>query len=242
MARTKSQSRRDLVISLACGCDAARYVTVQAHSCSGECVCSWKMPKSDVVVHRHRIYQFRPRFRHGCSTHLDHFETQNTTEGTSWYIFDFPHWFLVGATCPRPLFIANQRNRVILTQILRMVICYKPNSGGVKSLEQLSIWTGLHLGFGVICACLPVFRVYLPKDASIINATLIGLYTTVTTCFPRLSRKSSRFGNGDSTLPSFVRPNKPAGLMLSSSPELPSTELSDVSLIERLGAAEFHVR
>jgi hypothetical protein len=139
-------------------------------------------------------------------------------------------------------FLTKQRHRVILTQILRMVFSYDPKGGGVLSLEQLSIWTGLHLGFGIICACLPVFRVYLPKDDGLINTTLKRLYTTVTTHFYRFSRKYSSSGYSDPTLPSFVRPNRVEDVKLLSTDELPLTEFSVVSEVERLGGAEYHLR
>ncbi|KAM7195036.1 integral membrane protein [Rhypophila sp. PSN 637] len=56
---------------------------------------------------------------------------------------------------------------VMITQILRMVFGYNPDPNSdrsVTSLAQLSVWTGLHLGFAIICACLPLFRVYFPKS------------------------------------------------------------------------------
>ncbi|KAG9238581.1 hypothetical protein BJ875DRAFT_511081 [Amylocarpus encephaloides] len=47
---------------------------------------------------------------------------------------------------------------VIITAILRLVKGYHPDGEtSITSLSGLSLWAGLHLGFGVICCCLPNF-------------------------------------------------------------------------------------
>lgn len=136
---------------------------------------------------------------------------------------------------------AEQYFRVMITQIIRMVYSYDPRGGTILSLAKFSVWTGLHLGFSIICACLPVFRVFLPKDNGIINTALRMLYKTVTTRFNRTSSNSPTDHNGPS-LPSFVRPYKQTGLGIQSRDQLPLTGISVVSEVEVLGVAEYHLR
>ncbi|CAI6100699.1 unnamed protein product [Clonostachys chloroleuca] len=100
---------------------------------------------------------------------------------------------------------------VIITQVLRMIFGYNPDTGGdrsVTSLSRLSLWTGLHLGFAIICACLPVLRVYLPADKWISNSRLGHLYNSFSGWMSSGSRKSkSPSHSGKSSLPTYQEPN-----------------------------------
>jgi hypothetical protein len=131
---------------------------------------------------------------------------------------------------------------VIITQIIRMIFGYNPHNEdkGITSLARLSVWTGLHLGFGIICACMPVFRTYLPRKDGPINSGLRRLFGTVSGW---LGRHSSISGSRSSRpqLPSFVHryPEKTA-TKKSSADELPLTKISVLSEVEVLGAAEYH--
>lgn len=92
-----------------------------------------------------------------------------------------------------------------------MIFGYNPDTGGdrsVTSLSRLSLWTGLHLGFAIICACLPVLRVYLPADKWISNSRLGHLYNSFSGWMSSGSRKSkSPSQSGKSSLPTYQEPN-----------------------------------
>jgi len=89
----------------------------------------------------------------------------------------------------------------IVTSILRLIKGYNPDGDtSITGLSHLSIWTGLHLGFAVICACLPVFRVYIPKHG-IFSSKMRLVYNTVGGWVGRTNSRDK----SNASLPKYMR-------------------------------------
>jgi hypothetical protein len=158
--------------------------------------------------------------------------------------------FMTGSLCvtlyPFETLTLTWRYRVMITQILRMIFGYNPDGEdrSVTSLAQLSLWTGLHLGFAIICACLPVFRVYLPKEDGALNTRLRLLYRNVSGWVSRTSRSESQPSRP--TLHLSVPTYRKRAFSQGKSPSLEDgiplkTQTSTIS-VEMLGASEYHRR
>jgi hypothetical protein len=137
-------------------------------------------------------------------------------------------------------------NRVMVTQILRMIFGYNPNGEdrSVTSLAQLSLWTGLHLGFAIICACMPVFRVYLPREDGTLNIKLKLLYRNVSGWVSGTSRSESQPSRP--TQPSSYPTHRKRMISQGKAPSLEDgislKTPTSVRSIEILGASEYHRR
>lgn len=130
----------------------------------------------------------------------------------------------------------------MVTQVLRMVFGYNPDweaDRGITSLAQFSLWTGLHLGFAIICACLPVLRVYLPTENGFIDTRLKLFYRSVSGWASRFSRDRSAGRTTDPSLPSFENWNANTGTVGPSSDEIPLKAYKVVSW-EVSGAKKNH--
>ncbi|KAF7872252.1 hypothetical protein EAF04_003176 [Stromatinia cepivora] len=89
----------------------------------------------------------------------------------------------------------------VITSVLRLVKGYNPDGDtSITGLSHLSIWTGLHLGFAVICACLPVFRVYIPRHG-LVSSKMRLLYTAVSGWVGR----TSSHNKSTASLPKYMR-------------------------------------
>ncbi|KAI9647501.1 hypothetical protein NHQ30_003886 [Ciborinia camelliae] len=91
----------------------------------------------------------------------------------------------------------------IVTSVLRLVKGYNPDGDtSITGLSHLSIWTGLHLGFAVISACLPVFRVYIPRHG-LFSSKIRLVYTAVSGWVGRTSSRNKSTGS----LPNYSEPS-----------------------------------
>lgn len=140
----------------------------------------------------------------------------------------------------------------MVTQILRMVFGYNPQPGAdLTSLAPLSLWTGLHLGCAIICTCLPVFRVFLPKDNGMASNKLRFIYRSASGWLSR-SRTSRTLSGSNSTsnnsrrkrasLPSFVGTYSHQSPRSLEPDQIHLTNFSIMSEVEVLGASEYHLR
>ncbi|ESZ91286.1 integral membrane protein [Sclerotinia borealis F-4128] len=95
----------------------------------------------------------------------------------------------------------NWKSSTIVTSVLRLVKGYNPDGDtSITGLSHLSIWTGLHLGFAIICACLPVFRVYIPRNG-LFSSKMRLVYTAVSGWVGR----SSSHNKSTASLPKYMR-------------------------------------
>ncbi|KAI0003197.1 hypothetical protein F4779DRAFT_109788 [Xylariaceae sp. FL0662B] len=98
---------------------------------------------------------------------------------------------------------------VIVTQIVRMVLGYKPNATddeSVRSLDSLTLWTGLHLSFAVICACLPTLRMFMPQDDGTLKRGFHRIYQSLTgASYTRIWKNTSAVHTTEPPLPTHVR-------------------------------------
>lgn len=70
----------------------------------------------------------------------------------------------------------NQVPSVIITGLVRVVLGYKPGSQNV-AFSRAELWSAVHVGIAVVCACLPVLRPFLitvTRTASSIRRRLYG--------------------------------------------------------------------
>lgn len=121
-----------------------------------------------------------------------------------------------------------------------MAYGYRPGTeGSTTSMSSLSLWTGLHLGFAVICTSLPVFRVFLPKDDAFFVTRVRLLYRSISGW---VCKSSSTPKPTAPSLPSFVNPDRKAPIPSVVYPNeiLLTTNDSSISRIDRLVAEEYH--
>lgn len=129
--------------------------------------------------------------------------------------------------CNRPFQHIQQLTRlyrVIVTQVIRMVFGYNPDptsNRSITSLSQLSVWTGLHLGFAIICACLPVLRMYLPKEDGALNTRLKLFYQSVSGWTSRISQSRTTPRTTEQQLPNYASRIAYSGYKVPSSDEIP---------------------
>jgi hypothetical protein len=54
---------------------------------------------------------------------------------------------------------------VIITGVLRVAYGYKPGSQNV-AFSKAELWSGVHVGIAIVCACLPTFRPLFIRTAA----------------------------------------------------------------------------
>jgi hypothetical protein len=133
---------------------------------------------------------------------------------------------------------------VIITSMLRIIFGYTPDQGSILGLSRLSFWTGFHLAFVVISTCLPLFRSYLPTADTLVRLRAHYLYNSVSGLLRRTKTSSSvshaKDGSMESPFPVYTASRDKSKKTKSSVDEIPLTNISVISEVERFGRSEYH--
>ncbi|KAL9049433.1 MAG: hypothetical protein Q9162_007219 [Coniocarpon cinnabarinum] len=65
---------------------------------------------------------------------------------------------------------ADQLNSVCVTGIVRLSLTYIPGSEFIN-FSQGQLWSNIHLGSGIVCACMPLYRPLVLESAGIFSKT-----------------------------------------------------------------------
>jgi hypothetical protein len=131
--------------------------------------------------------------------------------------------------------------------MLRIIFGFTPDATNILGLQRLSFWTGIHLAFVVISTCLPLFRSLLPGRDGIFFKNARHVYQSVSRWRLLSTRNSNGTGTGPDAIASgadypttYIKMNDKNKSSTPSVDQVPLTQVSMMSDVERLGRCEYH--
>lgn len=131
--------------------------------------------------------------------------------------------------------------------MLRIIFGFTPDATNILGLQRLSFWTGIHLAFVVISTCLPLFRSFLPGRDGVFFKSARHVYQSVSRWRLLSTRDSNGTGTGSEAIASgaeypatYIKMNDKNKSSAPSVDQVPLTQVSMMSDVERLGRSEYH--
>lgn len=105
----------------------------------------------------------------------------------------------MGLPCPTSVTsLTENYHSVIVTGIIRVDYGYAPSSSRIPSYTGADLWSSIHIGMAIVCACLPTLRPLVTRTGVFASA-----YASVRQRY--YSSRGNRSQSEDDTLPSLSK-------------------------------------